>query len=258
MSEQSSTTSPADAGTTTGSPTTAASAQGPVRPGARPPERLGSTGSTAQDAVGPVDAVVLDYGNVLYTWDAVGAVAGRVLVADWDEFVSSGEFGRLNAMADRGTPFEEILDDLRSTHPDRPDWERLQRLYWEHFADTKTGPVPGTGAIVDELLDAGVPLYALTNFHDVLFERTRHMVPQLPRFTGIVVSGEEHLAKPEPEIYRVLLERYGLDASRTLFVDDSPANVKGARAVGMRAHLFVGAGRLRAELTERGLLPPRD
>lgn len=238
MSEQSSTTSPADAGTTTGSPTTAASAQGPVRPGARPPERLGSTGSTAQDAV--------------------GAVAGRVLVADWDEFVSSGEFGRLNAMADRGTPFEEILDDLRSTHPDRPDWERLQRLYWEHFADTKTGPVPGTGAIVDELLDAGVPLYALTNFHDVLFERARHMVPQLPRFTGIVVSGEEHLAKPEPEIYRVLLERYGLDASRTLFVDDSPANVEGARAVGMRAHLFVGAGRLRAELTERGLLPPRD
>lgn len=235
-------------------PTNLASAQAPVNPSAG----LRSDEAGRGGVTGPVDAVVLDYGNVLYTWDAVAAVAGRVPVAQWDEFVASGEFDRLNAMADRGTPFEEILAELRAAHPERPDWEHLQRLYWEHFADTKTGPVPGTGAIVDELLDAGVPLYALTNFHDVLFERTRHMVPQLTRFTGIVVSGEEHLAKPDPAIYRVLLERYGLEPSRTLFVDDSPANIEGARAVGMQALRFVGAGRLRAELTELGLLPPRE
>ena len=234
-------------------PTNLASAQAPVNPSAGPC----AVGTDRGESAVPVDAVVLDYGNVLYTWDAVAAVAGRVPVAQWDEYVASGEFDRLNAMADRGTPFEGILAELRASRPERPDWEHLQRLYWEHFADTKTGPVPGTGAIVDELLDAAVPLYALTNFHDVLFERTRHMVPQLTRFTGIVVSGEEHLAKPDPAVYRVLLERYGLDAGRTLFVDDSPANIEGARAVGMRAHLFVGAGRLRAELTERGLLPPR-
>lgn len=234
-------------------PTNLASAQAPVNPSAGPC----AVGTDRGEPAVPVDAVVLDYGNVLYTWDAVAAVAGRVPVAQWDEYVASGEFDRLNAMADRGTPFEGILAELRDAHPERPDWEHLQRLYWEHFADTKTGPVPGTGAIVDELLDAAVPLYALTNFHDVLFERTRYMVPQLTRFTGIVVSGEEHLAKPDPAVYRVLLERYGLDAGRTLFVDDSPANIEGARAVGMRAHLFVGAGRLRAELTERRLLPPR-
>lgn len=235
-------------------PTNLASAQAPVNPSVGP----GPDGTDRGEVTGPVDAVVLDYGNVLYTWDAVAAVAGRVPVAEWDEYVASGEFDRLNAMADRGAPFEEILADLRAAHPERPDWEHLQRLYWDHFVDTKTGPVPGTGAIVDELLDVGVPLYALTNFHDVLFERTRHMVPQLTRFTGIVVSGEEHLSKPDPAVYRVLLERYGLEAGRTLFVDDSPANIDGARAVGMQALRFVGAGRLRAELTELGLIPPRD
>lgn len=199
-------------------------------------------------------AIILDYGNVLFTWEAVGAVAGRVPLAQWDEFVSCGEFGRLNAMADAGQSLEAIIDALRASHPERPEWEVIQRTYWEHFADTKTGPVPGTAAVVEELLDEGVPLYALTNFNDELFARTSWMVPQLERFEGVVVSGEEHLIKPDPAIFRVLLDRYELDPARILFVDDSPANIAGAQEVGLLTHLFRGSARLRAELIESGLL----
>ena len=81
------------------------------------------------------------------------------------------------------------------------------------------------------------------------------MVPQLERFRGLMVSGQERQVKPSPVIFRRLLERYGLIAAFTLFVDDSPANIRGARAVGLRTHHFTGAGRLRADLIERGLLP---
>ncbi|MDU0348647.1 HAD family phosphatase [Actinomyces sp. MRS3W] len=202
-----------------------------------------------------IDAVVFDYGNVIYTWEAVGAIAGRVPLARWQEFVTQADFTHWNTMFDAGVPLTQVLAALAAAHPDRPDWVEILRTYWEHFADTKTGPVPGTAAIIEDLLEADVPLYALTNFNDVLFDATRHLSPLLERFRGIVVSGREHLVKPDPAVYRLLLDRYRLHAGRTLFIDDSPVNVEAARAVGMQAHRFTGAGMLRAVLIEAGLLP---
>ena len=61
--------------------------------------------------------------------------------------------------------------------------------------------------------------------------------------------------KPDAAIYRLARERFGLEPGQALFVDDRPENVAGAQAVGIRGHLFVGAGALRAELVEVGLLP---
>ena len=158
-------------------------------------------------------------------------------------------------MSDAGTPPDQIVAALAAAHPDRPDWAQTLSTYFRHFAQAKPGPVPGTAAVVDDLLAAGVPLYALTNYNDRLFAATRWMVPQLDAFRGVVVSGEEHLTKPDPALYQILLDRYHLDPAATLFVDDSPANIDGARAVGLTTHLFRGAGRLRADLVERGILP---
>jgi 2-haloacid dehalogenase len=73
-------------------------------------------------------------------------------------------------------------------------------------------------------------------------------------FRDTVVSAHERLVKPDAAIYRLLLDRNGLDAARCLFVDDSAQNVHGARAVGMRAHHFRDAERLAAELRALGLL----
>lgn len=217
---------------------------------------MDSTGSPEATSRRPITAIVLDVGNVLYAWEAIGAVAGRVPAALWHEFCAGAGFNALNARADAGDALDDILADLVAAHPDRPDWARIQRLYWEHFEDSLTGPVPGMVPLVDDLLAAGAPLYALTNFNDVLFTASRRLMPQLARFHGVVVSGAEHLVKPDPALYRILLTRYGLDPACTLFVDDSPANIDGARGVGLRTHLFTGAGALRAALTDAGLLPP--
>jgi 2-haloacid dehalogenase len=59
--------------------------------------------------------------------------------------------------------------------------------------------------------------------------------------------------KPQPEIYNLLLERYGLDAGDCIFIDDSRANVEGARAVGMHAIHFVEPLDLEAELRRYGI-----
>ena len=203
----------------------------------------------------PVSAVVLDYGNVLYTWEPIAAVAGYVSADAWEEFVVDGGFLSWNEPLDRGEPFEQVLADCIRAHPDRPDWAEILSLYRERFAASLTGPVPGMEALLDELLEEGVALYGLTNFDAEPFEAARLLVPQLERFVGVVVSGREHLTKPDPAAFELLLSRYRLQAPSTLFIDDSPVNIEAAGRLGLRTHRFTGSGRLRSELIALGLLP---
>jgi 2-haloacid dehalogenase len=61
------------------------------------------------------------------------------------------------------------------------------------------------------------------------------------------------MMKPDPAIYRLALDRFGLRAGEAVFVDDVFANVEGARSVGMHALHFTGADKLRADLHGLGL-----
>jgi putative hydrolase of the HAD superfamily len=72
-------------------------------------------------------------------------------------------------------------------------------------------------------------------------------------FRGVVVSAEVDLLKPEPAIYRRLLSDYGLEAERSVFIDDMPGNVDGARDVGMHAIRFVDAAQCERDLLHSGL-----
>ncbi|SPT54037.1 ?-D-glucose-1-phosphatase [Actinomyces bovis] len=202
----------------------------------------------------PIKAIVFDYGNVMISWDPAGAVSGRIPLDQWDAFVEDADFHALNLRSDAGDDFEDVIADLALAHPEHPEWPAMMRTYRENFEHSILGHVPGTVAIVRELLDAGVPLYLLSNFDVEPFEYARGLVPELEHFQGLVISAAEHLAKPDPQIYRITLERYHLDPATTLFIDDTAANVAAARAVGMQALRFTGAGRLRAELTELGLI----
>ena len=69
-----------------------------------------------------------------------------------------------------------------------------------------------------------------------------------------MVSGEEGVIKPDRRIFELLLDRFGLVAAATLFVDDSAANVATARGLGMDAVRFRDAGTLHRDLAARGLL----
>ena len=135
-----------------------------------------------------------------------------------------------------------------------PQYAALIAAWSERFGETISGPVPGVHALVEELDARGVPLFAITNFsadfwppfHDA--ERAF-----FARFRDIIVSGEVKLLKPDPAIYYLALDRFGLRPADALFVDDREINVEGALAVGMEAHLFTDADGLRARLEAEGL-----
>lgn len=109
-------------------------------------------------------------------------------------------------------------------------------------------------ALVERLDDAGVPLFAITNFSHEFWPRFRAQEAALfDRFRRIVVSGDEKLVKPDPAIYRLALDRFGLEAADAVFVDDNADNIAAAAAMGMHAILFTDADALTNRLRELGL-----
>jgi 2-haloacid dehalogenase len=98
-------------------------------------------------------------------------------------------------------------------------------------------------------------LFAITNFSaDFWAPFAAQERAFFSRFRDIVVSGREKLLKPDPAIYWLALDRFKLQPSRALFVDDRKINVDGAEAIGLRSHLFTDAEGLRARLVAEGLL----
>ena len=94
-----------------------------------------------------------------------------------------------------------------------------------------------TRALVGDLKRAGDKLYVLVE-HVAGVHRLPAQDAGLPLFRREVISCEEQVMKPEPEIYRRLLDRYSLDPAETLFIDDRPVNLEAARTFGISTFLF--------------------
>ena len=104
-----------------------------------------------------------------------------------------------------------------------------------------------------DLHAAGVPLFALTNWSSELFPHARDGYDFLALFDDIVVSGDERMAKPAPEIFAVLQQRVGRPLQECVFIDDSPANAAAAARAGLDTIVFTDTDHLRADLRARGL-----
>jgi 2-haloacid dehalogenase len=197
-------------------------------------------------------AVVFDLGGVLIDWDPRHLY--RKLLADEaavEEFLATVCTPEWNAELDRGRPFAEGVAELVERHPEHA---ANIAAYHERWPEMVAGDIPGTVEVLAELRAAGVPLYALTNWSAETFAITRGRFEFLEWFDGLLVSGEERVTKPDPAIFRLLLDRFGLDPAATVFVDDSEANVAAARRLGIDAIRFTGPEDLRRELVARRLL----
>ena len=203
--------------------------------------------------VSTAQAVIFDVGNVLYGWDPESLLA-RQLPEDEARlrFLEDVDLWGWHDTLDGGRPFGEAAAELSEKFP---DYAHLIAAWGERFGETISDPVPGMHDIVAELDARGVPLFAITNFSadfwPPFFEKERAF---FARFRDIIVSGEVKLLKPDPAIYWLALDRFGLKPAEALFVDDRKINVEGAEAVGMKAHLFIDADGLRRRLKAEGLL----
>ena len=200
-----------------------------------------------------IRAVVFDIGKVLIRWHPDRAIADHFPQPEAAlAWLDSVGFYAWNLEQDRGRTLAEALPVIEAAHPGAG---RILADYPRTFADTIREPIAGTWALAERLAANGISLHAITNWSAELFPAARALYPRLDTLFGVtVVSGAERVIKPDPVIYRRLLDRTGLSAGDCLFVDDSEKNVAGAQAVGMAAHHFTDPAALAADLTRHGLL----
>ena len=197
-------------------------------------------------------SVIFDVGRVLFDWDLRHLFTK--LIDDRQElewFVTNVVTPQWHFQHDAGRPLAEMVPELKARFPDHAP---LIDAYATRFNETIPGPMPGSLELVERLDEAGVPLFAITNFGHEFWEGFRPTQPVFDRFQGIIVSGTEKLMKPDPAIYALAIERFGIDPAGALFIDDVAANVAGAESAGITAHQFVDAARLERALVALGYL----
>lgn len=204
---------------------------------------------SAGDAMTP--ALIFDVGKVLVGWDMRILFARLVSdPAEVDRILAEVVTEEWHFQSDAGRDLAEMVAERQALFPADA---AIITAYAERFVETIPGPIEGMPELLAELDAAGVPLFAITNFGAEFWARFRPTEPMLDRFRDILVSGVEKLTKPDPAIYRLALDRFGLVAEDALFIDDRVDNVAGAMSVGIDGHVFTGAAECRRWLRGRGL-----
>ncbi len=151
-----------------------------------------------------------------------------------------------NAQMDGGKPLNVGTAELVAKYP---EWEKPVRMFFGNWIEMFHGAVEGMYDILSDLKAAGYPLYGLSNWSAETFDK--YVGPHFPVFRlleGMVVSGHEFCIKPDEKIYRILLNRYNLDPSECIFIDDSRPNLEGAARLGIRTYQFTDAASFKSDL----------
>ena len=195
--------------------------------------------------------VVFDAGGVLLLWDppaviarlhpdaAVQARIRRQIFEhqDWLEF-------------DRGT-YDEAAAAERFSLLSGLSTEETRTLIRETRASL--APIEGTMRLLEDLAAAGVHLYLLSNMPVSTFDYLTGKFQFFRHFRDMVISGAIRLAKPEPAIYKHLVDKTGIVPAESVFIDDVLKNVIAAREGGLHAIQFRDPASCRREL--RAYLP---
>jgi len=197
--------------------------------------------------------VIFDLGGVLIDWnprylyrkifsteEEITWFLGNVCTPEWNE------------RQDAGRSFKEATQELLVKFP---AYSEAIHAWYGRWQETVGGPIQPTVEILRTIRDQKQHrLYALTNWSAETFPWAKANFDFLHWFEGIVVSGDEKMVKPQLEFYRLLLNRYKVDPSTSVFIDDNIKNVAAARAVGIDGIHFRSATELSRELSNRGIL----
>ena len=182
--------------------------------------------------------VIFDLGRVIYNFwpqnyltelgyseEQISLLMGRIITSElWLEY-------------DRGVHSRAgLIEKLTENFPDMAD--DFKRILNDDFVDKVITVMPPNLDFFYEVKNRGFKVYILSNFFKDGFEHCRKRDAFLSGADGMVISAYEGLVKPDPAIYQLLLDRYGLVPQECLFIDDMKHNVEAAEALGIRTIHF--------------------
>lgn len=196
--------------------------------------------------------LVFDLGGVLIDWNP--RYLYRKLIDDEGDinlFLSEVCNSKWNVKQDAGRALAEATAERIALFPEK---KSLIEAFYDRWEEMLGGEINETVEILRELKNKGESIYALTNWSGETFPIAEERFDFLQWFDGTLVSGVEKMAKPDPEIFHLLLKRYELRAEDCLFIDDSKTNIEAAARIGFETHHFKSAAGLRQELIAANLL----
>ncbi len=185
---------------------------------------------------------IFDFGMVQFNYDTKYMTGLYTENEEDRDFLESVVFDRLYwDRLDRGEIGDsEVIEAICQRVPMRLA-ETAEKIY-NNWIENLT-PIPGMEDLLCSIKTKGGRLYLLSNISIGFAENYRN-VPSVYRvlslFDGLVFSGPIHMAKPDPAIFRFLLEKYRLSPEETLFTDDNPKNIEAAKQLGLHTFLFDG------------------
>ena len=153
----------------------------------------------------------------------------------------------------KGRPIVEVLDELVSRWP---EYAEPIRAWDERWDEMVVGAIDATVSLSRALRARGYGTYLLGNWSREEFDRAARRFDFLDEFAGAVIAGDHGIMKPDPGLFLIALERFELDPTRTVFIDDSKANVDAAIQLGLEGIVFESPEQLRHVFERKGWLQP--
>lgn len=179
------------------------------------------------------ETVIFDIGNVLITFD-IDHIAKNLIPKHLLKYIHTPYFTKLWLNIDEGIGSVEgnaklLCEYFELDKNAESNFINLMLNFWEFCP-----PLPPSNCI-KELKEMGKKVYLLTNYGDKAFDLSKKNIPFLQEVDGEVVSGKEKVSKPSHKIYNILLERFNIDKSTCIYLDDRLENINGARDLGIQS-----------------------
>ena len=207
----------------------------------------------------PQRHIIFDFGGVLFDWRPAALLAKVLpdrastddLAEHWKAQFFQGYEGEWGAFDSGLIEVPDLVTGIAARTGLSED--EVQRVV--DAVPPALQPLPATVALLQRLKEAGHRLFFLSNMPAPYADYLEQNHPELlGHFEDGVFSARVKVGKPKAAIFDIALRQFGVEAGHGLFIDDHPANIDTAHALGLPAHLFTSAGRLEATLVERGLL----
>ena len=198
-----------------------------------------------------INTIVFDFGGVLIDWNP--EYLYRKVFHDKNEmhyFLQHVCTRRWNEKQDAGRPLVEATKLLQEEFP---TYRAEIAMFYDRWNEMLGGTIDDNVRLI-EPLKKSYRLYGLTNWSAETLPIAKSLYDFFQYLDGIVVSGEEKLLKPQPEIYRILMNRYQIQPNRSMFIDDNIENIKTAEELGFKAIHYTPKMNLSASLKEYGIL----
>lgn len=197
--------------------------------------------------------IIFDLGGVLIDWSpkyVYRTIFKTEEEVDW--FLDNITTMEWNVEQDGG----RLIADANKLLIDKfPEHKENILAYYGRWTEMLGGPINETLEILKQLVDSKkYRMLALTNWSAETFPVAIERYDFLSWFEGIIVSGTEKCKKPEAKIYNILLDRYNVNASECIFIDDNKDNIAKANELGIYGIHFESPQSLSQILNAKGIL----